>query len=86
MAATHREVALGSLPYARDRRPRCGGAAAHRGTNRCDQPRHRADRRRLAPPARCRADLVEDVGHLSMIEAPDRFNAVLGTALASFGS
>ena len=30
--------------------------------------------------------LVADVGHFPMIEAPDRFNAVLAAALASFGS
>ena len=30
--------------------------------------------------------VAEDVGHFPMIEAPDRFNAVLAATLASFGS
>lgn len=59
-------------PPARDPR----GAATHRGTGRCDQPRHRQNRRRLAPPAHVEPIHIEDVGHFPMIEAPDRFNVL----------
>ena len=87
MAATSREVALGSLPYARNRQPAMLAALPHiaapivainPGTASSDVA---SLRRHGVEPI-----LVEAVGHFPMIEAPDRFNPVLGAALASFGS
>ena len=87
MAATHKEVALGSLPYARNREPASLAALPHIAApivaiNPATAPADVASLRRHGVEPM----LLEDVGHFPMIEAPDRFNAVLGTALASFGS
>ena len=87
MAATSREVALRSLPYARNRQPAILAALPHIAApivaiNPDTAPTDAASLRRHG----VEPILIEDVGHFAMIEAPDRFNAVLGAALASFGS
>jgi pimeloyl-ACP methyl ester carboxylesterase len=87
MAATSREVALGSLPYARNREPAMLAALAHitapiAAINPSTAPTDVALLRRHGVEPM----LLEDVGHFPMLEAPDRFNAVLAEALASFGS
>ena len=80
-----REVALGSLPYARDRQSAILAALAHIAApivaiNPGTAPTDVASLRRHG----VEPILVEGVGHFAMIEAPDRFNALLGAALASF--
>ena len=87
MAATSREVALGSLPYARNREPAMLAALACitapiAAINPSTAPTDVASLRRHGVESM----LLEDVGHFPMLEAPDRFNAVLVEALASFGS
>lgn len=87
MAATSREVALGSLPYARNRQPAILAALPHIAApivaiNPATAPTDIASLRRHG----VEPILLEDVGHFPMIEAPDRFNAVLAASLASFGS
>jgi pimeloyl-ACP methyl ester carboxylesterase len=87
MAATSREVALGSLPYARNRQPAMLAALPHIAApivaiNPGTAPTDVASLRRHG----VEPILLEDVGHFPMIEAPDRFNAVLAEALESFGS
>lgn len=87
MAATPREVALGSLPYARNRQTAILAALPHIAApivaiNPATAPTDVASlRRHNVKPIQ-----IEDVGHFPMIEAPDRFNAVLAATLASFGS
>ena len=87
MAATSREVALGSLPHARNRQPAILAALSHIAApivaiNPGTAPTDIASLRRHG----VEPILIEDVGHFPMIEAPDRFNAVLAATLASFGS
>jgi pimeloyl-ACP methyl ester carboxylesterase len=85
MAVTPREVALGSLRYARNRQPAMLTALPHiaapivainpgiGATDVDSMHRHGVE------PV-----VLEDVGHFPMIEAPDRFNPILGATLASF--
>ena len=82
-----KEVALGSLPYARNRQAAILGvlpdiAAPIVAINPATAPTDIASLRRHG----VEPTLLEDVGHFPMIEAPDRFNAVLAATLASFGS
>jgi pimeloyl-ACP methyl ester carboxylesterase len=86
MAATPRDVALGSLRYARNRQPAMLTALPHiaapivainPGIGATDiDSMHRHGVKPI---------VFEDAGHFPMIEAPDRFNPVLAAALASFG-
>jgi pimeloyl-ACP methyl ester carboxylesterase len=87
MAATRGEVALGSLPHARNRQPAIVAALPHIAApivaiNPATASADVASLRRHGVEPM----LLEDVGHFPMIEAPDRFNAVLGTVVASLGS
>ena len=86
MAATSREVALGSLRYARNREPAILAALPHItapivAINPGTVPSDVASLRRHGVEPM----LLEDVGHFPMLEAPGRFNVALSTALASFG-
>lgn len=86
MAATSREVALGSLRYARNREPAILAALRHItapivAINPGAVPSDVASLRRHGVEPM----LLEDVGHFPMLEAPDRFNVALSAALASFG-
>jgi pimeloyl-ACP methyl ester carboxylesterase len=87
MAAAPREVALGSLRYARNRQPAILAALPHIaapkvainpgiGPTDADSMRHHG-----VEPI-----VLDGVGHFLMLEAPDRFNPVLAAALASFGA
>ena len=86
MAATPGEVALGSLPYARNRQPpifealpeiRAPIVAINPDTGPTDVD---SLRRHGVEPI-----VLEGVGHFVMIEAPERFNPILAKTLASFG-
>ena len=84
MAATSRVVALGSLPHARNRQPAILAALPHIAApivaiNPDISPTDIDSLRRHG----VEPILVADVGHFPMIEAPDRFNAVLAATLAS---
>ncbi len=85
MAATPREVTLGSLRYARNRQPAILAALPHIAAPIVAINPAPTDvdsmRRHGVEPI-----VLEDVGHFPMIEAPDRFNPVLAAALASFGT
>ena len=87
MAATAREVTLGSLRYARNRQPALLAALEHiaapivainpgTGPTDVDSMRHHG-----VEPV-----VLENVGHFPMLEDPDQFNPVLAAALGSFGS
>lgn len=86
MAATSREVALGSLRYARNREPAMLAALAHItvpivAINPSTTP---ADVDSLGRHG-VEPMLLEHVGHFPMLEAPHQFNVALNAALASFG-
>ena len=87
MAAASREVALGSLRYARNRQPQILAALPHItapivAINPDIGPTDVDSLRRHG----IEAIVLEDVGHFLMIESPDQFNPVLARTLASFGS
>jgi pimeloyl-ACP methyl ester carboxylesterase len=85
MTATPREVALGSLPYARNRQPPILAAladiAAPLVAINSDIAPTDADslRQHGVEPT-----VLADVGHFPMLEDPEQFNPILATALASF--
>jgi len=85
MVATPREVALGSLRYARNRQPPILAALPH-----IEAPIVAINPGLTPTDVDSMRDhgvepiVLEDVGHFPMMEAPDRFNAVLADALASF--
>lgn len=86
MAATSREVALGSLRYARNREPAMLAALPHIAApivaiNPDIAPTDVDSMRQHG----VEPIVLKDVGHFLMIEAPDRFNPVLAAVLASFG-
>ena len=85
MTATPREVALGSLPYARNRQPPILAALAditaplvaiNPGIAPTDVD---SLRKHGVEPI-----LLADVGHFPMLEDPEQFNPILATTLASF--
>ena len=85
MAATPREVTLGSLRYARNRQPAMLAALGHIAAPIVAINPAPTDvdsmRRHGVEPV-----VLEGVGHFLMLEAPDRFNPVLAAALESFGA
>ena len=85
MTATAREVALGSLPYARNRQPPILAALAditaplvaiNPGIAPTDVD---SLRQHGVEPI-----VLADVGHFPMLEDPEQFNPILATTLASF--
>lgn len=85
MAAAPREVALGSLRYARNRQPAILAALPHISApivaiNPDIGPTDVSSMRALG----VEPIVVSGVGHFLMIEAPDRVNPVLGATLTRF--
>jgi pimeloyl-ACP methyl ester carboxylesterase len=87
IVTTPREVALSSLRYARNRQPAILEALPHItapivAINPDIAPTDVDSMRRYG----IEPIVLEQVGHFPMVEAPDRFNPVLASTLASFAS